>query len=147
MTASPLAMAGGDSADSASQWTFVKARGSRRSRSAALDFHQPEPLRSSAAGPASPADIEHVRNEHARVAAEFRAQPSWRRVEAWVATNASGHAAVSQAVCLGAGSFGSPLDGGEAVRRAHVQTAVFLSIVEILGVWRLVSLVLRVSKG
>ncbi|OAA61905.1 hypothetical protein SPI_04764 [Niveomyces insectorum RCEF 264] len=135
---------GGDEEDT--PWTFVAGRKGRRKGRCAVDtalrFHAhaagSQPGQRKAAAPAAPAadtiqqSVEHIRTDHARIAAKWRGQPSCRRLEERIAAAARLHATVTQAVCLGAGSFGGPLDGGEHVRRAHVQTAAFLLIVDML---------------
>ncbi|KJR86658.1 uncharacterized protein SPSK_02777 [Sporothrix schenckii 1099-18] len=132
-------------------WVTVPAKGGRRrGRQAverAINSHDPPeqpPGRSSgttrdtsmvtASGVDSGVPT-HVRAEHERVAAWWREQPSCMNLRDLIETHSPSHAAVTRAVCLGAGSFGGPLDFGESIRRAHIQTEAFLLIVEELSTY------------
>ncbi|ERS95638.1 hypothetical protein HMPREF1624_08154 [Sporothrix schenckii ATCC 58251] len=130
-------------------WVTVPAKGGRRrGRQAverAINSHDPpeQPpgrssgtIRDTSMVTASGVDSgvpTHVRAEHERVAAWWREQPSCMNLRDLIETHSPSHAAVTRAVCLGAGSFGGPLDFGESIRRAHIQTEAFLLIVEELS--------------
>lgn len=137
--------------DDNAPWTIVSAKGNRRrdghTVEAAINFHNPSvppracgavagPSGAAAADNATTAVAAHIELEHVRVSARWREQPSYLDLSTLVSTHVSGHTAVTRAVCLGSGSFGGPLDGGESIRRAHMQTEAFLVIVDLLGLYR-----------
>ncbi len=128
---------GRGSEDDDAVWTVIPVRRSRRkghgTATAAMNFDErpvPVSARSTATG------ILHIQQEHAQVVSRWREQPSHRDLHSLVSAQAPSHAPVTQAVCLGTGSFGGPLDAGEHVRRAHIQTEAFLLIVDLLGAYR-----------
>lgn len=128
-------MAASVNSDELDSWTVVKAKkkSSRRSARSGLDFHQSAPLQPKVSGLATPTAVAHIRSEYERITAQINEQNLYSPIREWIVASAPRHTPVSRAICLGAGSFGGPLDGGEAIRRAHVQTCVFLAIVEILS--------------
>lgn len=135
--------------DEDAPWVFVtskkKKRGGRRNAPNPLTFHTtspggaPAPLACKAPPNISVESgsvvslsvaLSHIQADHARITAWWREQPSYQQLMTLVSGRTLDHAAVTKAICLGAGSFGGPLDGGEAFRRAHLQTAAFLDMVD-----------------
>ena len=134
-------------------WVTVPAKGGRRRGRHAVDrainFHDPseppgggpgkEPglgAASAAAAPDGDTSVPlYIEAEHARVVAWWRSQPSCISLGDLIQAHAPSHAVITRAVCLGAGSFGGPLDFGESIRRAHIQTEAFLAIIKVLGAY------------
>lgn len=140
------------STENCKPWVTVSSKNSRRrgrhAKDAALTLHDSPsqlpnkhikddvgglagPNTSTASVPA--ATHTHIEAEHSRVVARWREQSSYSGLVDLVRTRASSHASVTRAVCLGAGSFGGPLDFGESIRRAHLQTEAFLTVVKLLS--------------
>lgn len=139
---------GGDQSElSGAPWVTVSAKGGRkRGRHAvdkAINFHaSPGPQGRGLVGdPGPPTGVAlsdetsvpaYIEAEHARVVAWWRNQQSYSSLVDLIRSRAPSRAVVTRAVCLGAGSFGGPLDFGESIRRAHIQTEAFLSVVKVL---------------
>lgn len=116
------------------EWTFVKPRRSRRSnppgRADTSSPAPPTPARRT--GPPRP--VRDIAAEYRALRAAWEPSPACRSLRALVAARAAAAAApVTQAVCLGIGTF-DPADGGwEARRRTYVQLIAFLVMVDELG--------------
>ena len=144
---------GGTTKDDSAPWVFVTSkknrRGGRRKAPDPFMFHASPavappgitaavssnckaPSEHSRSGSILKA-ASHIQADYARVTTWWREQPSYQRLKTLISDQAPAHTTVTQALCLGAGSYGGPLDGGEAFRRAHLQTAAFLLIVDLLG--------------
>ncbi|KAI1372525.1 hypothetical protein F4677DRAFT_449427 [Hypoxylon crocopeplum] len=114
-------------------WTRVGRRGRRPSQARKYPLYpSPSHSNSSVSGSTprpsflSTSDIDR---EHQRITDQWRGSACCRQLGGIVASR-TGHHAISQAICLGLGSF-DPEDGSwEGRRRAHVQLAAFLCMVE-----------------
>ncbi len=80
-----------------------------------------------------PLTVDEIRTAHQRAVSDWDDEACSPTLKALVAARAASLGPITQAVCLGAGSF-DPRDGIMSVRRrAHIETHVFLTIVDILG--------------
>lgn len=148
----------GDARDNESWITVTAKRGRKRGHGAAdrcVSFRGPsgspdvetsnEPVSGAASTPVTGGDGNvpaYIESEHSRVVTWWRGQPSYASLGGLVQKHAPRHATVTRAVCLGAGSFGGPLDFGESIRRAHIQTEAFLLIVTTLSVFEVLFMLL-----
>ena len=110
------------------QWTRVIRKGHGRGRPAQL----PDLLRQPQASSAS-LTVQQIEAEHTQICSQWRSRSSYRHLEELVRSQAAGHSPITQAICIGNGSF-DPHDGvRDKIRRAHVQTDAFLAIVNTLS--------------
>lgn len=131
-----MATSTADDADNdSSQWTRIVRKGKKLGRK------QHQPHQPPAAGPAenfqpnpSPQlSADDINAVHDKIASKWRASEAHEKLCTLVEANASSHAAITRAVCLGLGAF-EPDDGSwVAQRRSHVQLAAFLTMVGKLG--------------
>ncbi|KAI1114146.1 hypothetical protein F5Y14DRAFT_192323 [Nemania sp. NC0429] len=111
-------------------WVKVNRRKGRRRPGAAIgDVSAATPP------PSTPTlSLEQVKQDHDRLAAHWRASPSYGRLQELLSTNAThtgNSIVVTKAICFGLGPFDPPADGSwERSRAAHIQLAAFLTIVE-----------------
>ena len=133
--ASASAPAHGDTERSVTEdeWTFVKPRRSRRHHPPRVS-HGPSstsPAPAPRAGPLRP--VADIAAEYRTLRAAWESSPACLALRALVAAHAAAAAPVTQAVCLGIGTF-DPADGGwDARRRTYVQLVAFLVMVDELG--------------
>ena len=114
------------------EWTFVKPRKAHRNKPRdASHASSPTPTAPNArAGPLRP--VSDIAAEYRSLRATWESSPACHSLRALVAARAAA-APVTQAVCLGIGTF-DPADGGwEARRRTYVQLIAFLVMVDELG--------------
>lgn len=119
-------------AESTNDWTRIARKGKRSKKAASQVPPAAGPsdnFRPNAAPTLSAVDI-HA--EHEQVSAAWRGTTACAKLRELVQTNAASCVGVRRAVCLGLGAF-DPADGAwVARRRAHVQLAAFLTMVEAL---------------
>lgn len=111
------------------EWITVPRKGRRNPKTAISysshdNFSRPNPPSSSSL---SASDIE---KEHQRIAAQWEASSSCRQLQEIVASRASSRCSISNAICLGLGSFDPENDSWDSKRKSHVQLAAFLCMVE-----------------
>ncbi|EON98218.1 hypothetical protein UCRPA7_6272 [Phaeoacremonium minimum UCRPA7] len=120
--------------DDASQWTRVIRKGKAIGR-------QEQVLRLPRAGPESnfPPNpharltLQDIRTDHEKIPRKWRASPASSALADLIIDNRRSHAPITNAVCLGLGSF-DPEDGSfDATRRSHVQLDAFLAITKLLS--------------
>jgi len=126
--------------DEEGEWTRVARKRNARS---AWPTKTPSFLvpRNPSRGRLSVADIAA---HHERVRSHWRSQPAFQHIADVFSKYAATHAPITQAICLGNGSF-DPTDVELAqgpLSRPHVQTAAFLDLVKLFGMlflrrWRL----------
>ncbi|KAI5918464.1 hypothetical protein F4810DRAFT_691976 [Camillea tinctor] len=113
------------------EWTQVRRKGRRRNPGRTQSWPQPRDSSSDIPkrGPRiSNLTVDEVRTAHDRIASQWAASPLGEQLAAALAL--SPPLSVSTAVCLGIGTF-DPDDGSwELRRRAHVQLAAFLFMVD-----------------
>lgn len=114
-------------------WTYVKPKSRRRctkpTKLSTRELPPQHPQRRS--GPLRP--LSAIDAEYRKIRSQWEATSCCARLRELVATSAAGVGDVSNAICLGIGTF-DPLDGAwEAKRRTFIQLIAFLIIVEELG--------------
>ncbi|KAI1505849.1 hypothetical protein F5X99DRAFT_366319 [Biscogniauxia marginata] len=112
------------------EWTRVRRKG-RRSGGHSHPWSSPSARgAATTAMPSTPGlSLREVQDDHQRIADQWKSSVCCRQLDELIASRPIQHP-VSEAICLGLGSF-DPADGAwEVKRRAHVQLAAFLSIVE-----------------
>jgi hypothetical protein len=74
--------------------------------------------------------LEQIKQNHARFADQWKSSPSCHRLQELLVSHTTSTSKVTKAICFGIGTF-DPADGSwEQKRKAHVQLAAFLTIVE-----------------
>ncbi|KAI1189200.1 hypothetical protein F5B17DRAFT_428775 [Nemania serpens] len=111
-------------------WVKVYRRKGRRRPGAAISA-----VSAATPPPSTPnLSLEQVKQDHDRLAAQWKASPSYGQLQALLSTHVAdtgNSAIVTKAICFGLGPFDPPPDGSwERSRAAHVQLAAFLTIVE-----------------
>lgn len=124
----------GGADNSINEWTHIGRKG-KRSQKKQISQHSPpaagsvDNFRPNPAPTLSAADI-HA--EHEQVSAAWRDTAACTKLRELVRSNAVQCVGVRRAVCLGLGAF-DPEDGAwVSRRRAHVQLAAFLTMVQTL---------------
>ncbi|KAI5860957.1 hypothetical protein GGS23DRAFT_202801 [Durotheca rogersii] len=117
-------------AESAEEWTTVHHRG-RRTKT-----HRPIPLRSREAALTSQPlpsslSVADIEREHRRIADQWKTSACRRQLEEIILSRIC-NSEISEAICLGLGSFDPDNGSWEAKRTAHVQLAAFLYIADML---------------
>ncbi|RYO79235.1 hypothetical protein DL766_001700 [Monosporascus sp. MC13-8B] len=116
-------------------WTQVRRKSRRNAGSKAPQQQLKAPLQKpTGSGTTTRLSVSEIQRDHERFSMQWQ-ESSCRRQLLDLMASRTGRptTTVSQAVCLGIGSF-DPKDGAwEVKRRAHVQLAAFLSIVGELG--------------
>lgn len=126
-----------------SEWTRVTRKGKRNKsqrQAKSADAGLPPPPPPVAGAPenfqpnsAPQLSVQEIRADHDTIAAKWRGTAGYAQLCEVVKKNASSHAPITRAICLGLGAF-DPQDGSWlAQRRSHVQMAAFLAIVDILS--------------
>ncbi|POR31945.1 Uncharacterized protein TPAR_07853 [Tolypocladium paradoxum] len=111
------------------EWTFVRPKKPRRNNPP-RPSQTPSPATSRPpARTAPPRSVSDIAAEYRALRSAWESSPACRAVRALVAAHAAA-APVTQAVCLGIGTF-DPADGGwEARRRTYLQLIAFLVMVD-----------------
>ena len=109
-------------------WVKVTSRKGRRSRTKpALTAPAPCTLLPSP----STLSLEQVKQDHDRLASQWKSSPSYGKLQELLSSNTAivGNS-VATAICFGLGTFDPPDGAWEQKRKAHIQLAAFLAIVE-----------------
>ncbi|RYP49287.1 hypothetical protein DL768_004970 [Monosporascus sp. mg162] len=117
------------------EWTQVRRKSRRNAGSKAPQQQPKAPLRKpTTSGATTRLSVSEIQRDHERFSREWQESSCQRQLRDLIASRTGRPTTtVSQAVCLGIGSF-DPEDGAwEVKRRAHIQLAAFLSIVGELG--------------
>ncbi|TGJ79246.1 hypothetical protein E0Z10_g9510 [Xylaria hypoxylon] len=109
-------------------WVKVHGRRGRRSR------NKPVPIGSIPSklvvSPPS-LSLEQVKQDHDRLAGQWKSSPSYGQLQELLSSHtAIISGSVTKAICLGLGTFDPPDGAWEQKRKAHIQLAAFLAIVE-----------------
>ncbi|GAW15555.1 hypothetical protein ANO14919_049690 [Xylariales sp. No.14919] len=109
-------------------WVKVHGRKGRRSR------NKPAPAASiSSKLVVSPPSLslEQVKQDHDRLAGQWKSSPSYGQLQELLLRHTdSTSSSVTKAICFGLGTFDPPDGAWEQKRKAHIQLAAFLAIVE-----------------
>ncbi|KAI1809703.1 hypothetical protein GGS20DRAFT_264445 [Poronia punctata] len=115
------------------EWVKVQRRKGRHSRPGTAGVR-------ARAGPVASADLapvpsppslslEQVKEDHDRISGHWKSSASFGRLQGLLADNTASRS-VTKAICFGLGTF-DPADGAwDQKRKAHIQLAAFLSIVD-----------------
>lgn len=119
--------------DTQNDWVKVHRRKGRRTRPSATA--PPAPASSvslSIPAPSTPSlSVEQVKQEHDRISDQWKSSSSCRRLQELLSSHSTS-SSVTKAICFGLGTF-DPVDGAwEQKRKAHIQLAAFLAIVDYL---------------
>lgn len=119
--------------NNADEWTHIGRKGKRHNKKQV--GHNP-PAAGSVdnfrANPAPTLSVADIHAAHEQVSAAWRGTAACAQLRSLVQSNAAECVGVRRAICLGLGAF-DPEDGAwVARRRAHVQLAAFLTMVEAL---------------
>jgi hypothetical protein len=119
--------------DAQNDWVKVDRRKGRRTRPGAMAAPAPAGSVSlSVPVPSTPSlSLEQVKQEHDRISDQWRSSSSYLRLQELLSSHSTS-TSVTKAVCFGLGTF-DPVDGAwEQKRKAHIQLAAFLTIVDYL---------------
>ncbi|CAJ2503353.1 Uu.00g107470.m01.CDS01 [Anthostomella pinea] len=115
------------------EWTRVRRKGRRglgAGRPQTQTQTEQSPATTATPMPSAPClSVSEIERDRQRLAGQWKSSICCRQLQELVASHGA-ESSISQAICFGLGSF-NPADGAwEARRRAHLQLAAFLSIVE-----------------
>ncbi|KAJ3559472.1 hypothetical protein NPX13_g9527 [Xylaria arbuscula] len=109
-------------------WVKVQGRKGRRSRKKPAST-APLPCTPLPSPPSL--SLEQVKADHERIAGQWKSSLSYSRLHELLSSNYSSiSSSVATAVCFGLGTFDPPDGAWEQKRKAHIQLAAFLAIVE-----------------
>ncbi|ORY55698.1 uncharacterized protein BCR38DRAFT_414872 [Pseudomassariella vexata] len=113
-------------------WTFVSSkRTNGAKKKAATQLRRPPSVPLRQGTESSGLSVAQVQSDHERIKKQWLESSSYRRLKELMASQCL-YPPVAKAICLGLGSF-DPADGSwQSKRRAHVQFAAFVTMVESL---------------
>ncbi|KAI2627194.1 hypothetical protein GGS21DRAFT_528987 [Xylaria nigripes] len=111
-------------------WVKVNGRRGRRwgraTTSTSASF-----VSTSVVTPSDPSlSLEQVKQDHDRFSIHWKSSSSCIRLQELLSSHATGIQNITRAICLGLGTFDPPDGAWEQKRKAHIQLAAFLTIVE-----------------